>query len=189
MKTPNLRTFYFIRHGETDWNKQRIYQGHNDIPLNDTGQSQALLRSTHPSSAKILMHVDAIFSSPLIRAHETAKIIIDPYPCKNIILVPDFMECKSAESAKFILNAKGKKDFPSFERLGASDETAQNFLERIENGLSTVMQSAAQTPLIVAHGGVGTAFSLILQTHIPDTPNCCLLEFSYSQEKYQLRTI
>src|SRR3954468_22317430 len=35
------RTFYYLRHGETDWNREHRAQGHNDIPLNETGLAQA----------------------------------------------------------------------------------------------------------------------------------------------------
>ena len=62
---------YFIRHGETDWNRKRKIQGQADIPLNDTGRKQA------EAAAIWLRNVmfDAIFSSPLARARETAEII------------------------------------------------------------------------------------------------------------------
>lgn len=68
-------TIYFIRHGETDWNRDRRYQGQRDIPLNDTGRAQArrngaALRALLPAIA------DAHFvASPLGRTRETMQIV------------------------------------------------------------------------------------------------------------------
>jgi len=62
---------YLVRHGETDWNKQRRIQGLTDIPLNDVGRAQA--RETGRLLAR--RRWDGIYSSPLSRAFETASII------------------------------------------------------------------------------------------------------------------
>lgn len=58
-----------IRHGETNYNAERRIQGWLDIPLNENGKSQA-----KDSSTKLIgVQIDAIYSSDLTRAHETAK--------------------------------------------------------------------------------------------------------------------
>ena len=64
-----------VRHGETDWNRDRRIQGATDIPLNDTGRAQAkataaVLRARVPADTPV-----TIVSSDLARARETAEII------------------------------------------------------------------------------------------------------------------
>ena len=63
------RAFWFLRHGETDWNARGLSQGNVDIPLNPAGVAQAgtaagLLRTRG---------IRSIVSSPLSRAHDTAR--------------------------------------------------------------------------------------------------------------------
>ncbi len=62
---------YLVRHGETAYNQEERYQGHTDIPLNEAGRAIA------HAAARMLHDVpfDRVFSSPLIRAVETAQII------------------------------------------------------------------------------------------------------------------
>jgi len=62
---------YLVRHGETDWNRARRVQGRTDVPLNDTGRAQA--RATGRLLAR--RRWDAVLSSPLSRAVETAQLI------------------------------------------------------------------------------------------------------------------
>lgn len=63
--------FLFIRHGETDWNRQGRMQGRVDIPLNQTGIQQAF------AAAAMLKpyQIKKIVTSPQVRAKQTAKII------------------------------------------------------------------------------------------------------------------
>jgi broad specificity phosphatase PhoE len=63
--------FWFLRHGETDWNAQGISQGNVDIPLNATGLAQAR------SAAEKLRNrgIATIVASPLSRARVTAEIV------------------------------------------------------------------------------------------------------------------
>ena len=65
------RSFYFLRHGETEWNREGRIQGHTDIPLNDTGRSQA--EQVVPILTRAPIH--RIVVSTLSRAYETASII------------------------------------------------------------------------------------------------------------------
>lgn len=63
---------YIVRHGETDWNRERRVQGHTDIPLNDFGRHLAKERAEGMKG----LCIDMGYTSPLARARETAQIIL-----------------------------------------------------------------------------------------------------------------
>lgn len=77
----------FIRHGETDWNRQQRFQGHIDVPLNDVGQAQAqrlaqrLVGEAH----------DRLFSSDLLRARQTAAPLAAAWH-RDTVAVPGLRE-------------------------------------------------------------------------------------------------
>lgn len=66
-----MSEFFFIRHGETDWNVARKMQGATDILLNDNGRAQARAAQDFIGDAGITR----LISSPLLRAFETAQIL------------------------------------------------------------------------------------------------------------------
>ncbi|CAM2175748.1 2,3-bisphosphoglycerate-dependent phosphoglycerate mutase [Paraburkholderia sacchari] len=68
----------FIRHGETAWNRIKRIQGHIDIPLAGSGVEQAqLLAARCANEARAGVRLDAIWSSDLMRAQQTAQPIAD----------------------------------------------------------------------------------------------------------------
>ncbi|WP_130863599.1 histidine phosphatase family protein [Bacilliculturomica massiliensis] len=62
---------YLMRHGETDWNKAGKIQGSADIPLNEYGRQLAKMTAEGLSDT----YFDLAYTSPLIRAAETAQIV------------------------------------------------------------------------------------------------------------------
>ncbi|MFH2011128.1 MAG: histidine phosphatase family protein [Pseudomonadota bacterium] len=65
-----------IRHGETDWNKEQVFRGRIDVPLNSVGLEQAKVTGEALRNYRI----DAIYSSPLSRAMKTAEAVAAFHP-------------------------------------------------------------------------------------------------------------
>lgn len=68
----NYCSIYLTRHGETEWNEKKLVQGHTDISLNKKGEEQAKQLKRELKN----IHFDAVFSSNLLRAKDSAKIIV-----------------------------------------------------------------------------------------------------------------
>ena len=67
-----------VRHGRTIWNKQEIFRGTKDVPLDDHGRLEATYARERLKDEQI--HV--AYSSPLSRAVETSQIILEPHGIK-----------------------------------------------------------------------------------------------------------
>ena len=68
--------FYFTRHGETEWNVKKKIQGTTDIPLDEKGIQQAkrLAETLLEKQRSGELHLDRVYTSPQLRAAETARI-------------------------------------------------------------------------------------------------------------------
>ena len=63
---------YIMRHGKTDWNNERRIQGRTDIPLNEEGRQMAIDAAKEYKD----VHFDVCYCSTLIRARETAELLL-----------------------------------------------------------------------------------------------------------------
>jgi broad specificity phosphatase PhoE len=73
-----MTSIYLVRHGQTAWNKEEIFRGRADVPLDEIGFREAELVGEYLKGTDI----HAIYSSPLSRARETARRIAQAFNLK-----------------------------------------------------------------------------------------------------------
>lgn len=80
--------FYFVRHGETEWNVKKKIQGKTDIPLNERGEQQAevLAKELRERQKKGEFCVVKAYTSPQLRAAKTAQIVAEELEISCIAL-------------------------------------------------------------------------------------------------------
>ncbi len=140
------QTFFFLRHGETDWNRIGLVQGQVNMPLNGTGVAQALAARETLRDQKI----GTICTSPLDRASLTADIVAAGLhvPVKEIA---GLKECRFGER-----EGHPKGEWYEAWRNGDTPRGAERFSHFMERALDAINE-ALESPgpvLIVAHGGI-----------------------------------
>ncbi len=180
-------SFYFIRHGETEWNRTGFFQGTNDIPLNRTGEVQALRACEKLKN----LSISSILTSPLKRAVQTASIIHKELELSipNQI-VDELKETNSMEIIKYYMKLKGVKDLPSFEKLIHSDETKDESTQKISSFLLGRQKEFTEGEILIV--GHGFTFSTLVEYLDLDQiwlPNCGLVRIEMSSEKNSLEVL
>jgi probable phosphoglycerate mutase len=139
--------FWFLRHGETDWNAQNLSQGAVDIPLNETGLAQA-------RSASLLLRgrgIRSIISSPLSRAKVTADIAAAQLGLQ--VQIDDGLK----EVAFGVMEGKPMSEWfqPWVDGL-LTPEGAESFPTLTKRAVAAINRSIARPPvvLVVAHGAL-----------------------------------
>lgn len=147
-----------VRHGETDWNRELRFQGHIDVPLNDTGHEQAR-RLGQRLRAGAAQH---IVCSDLLRAQQTAA----PMAQQLGLAVQTTLSLREQHFGVFEgLRADDiRAEHPqawadwllfSADRGTPGGESTREFHTRVLAALSTLAQEhGGQTVLVVTHGGV-----------------------------------
>jgi probable phosphoglycerate mutase len=147
--------FWFLRHGETDYNAKGLSQGALDISLNETGRAQAGLAAPLLANRGII----AIVSSPMLRTRETTEIVNATLRLP-VTYEPDLREVVFG-------GMEGKPLSPWFHDWMAGTYTpdgAETFAQ-LTSRVESVMRRLLEQPgplLIVAHGGVFRAIRALL---------------------------
>ena len=146
------------RHGETKGNVKRILADIDD-PLTLNGKKQAKALSERLKKEKI----DVIFSSPLIRAKETAQIIAQNHPNTKFILVDELKEMKLGSS----LNKR--LDEIDWDLMPKDVENRTSLYERAKMIIEKVLEEYPRcTVLFVAHNAINKAMIRFLRKWDPE---------------------
>ena len=153
--------FYLVRHGQTDWNRAGKIQGTTDIPLNETGRQQAAAvlkeRSGYPAGTRI----DAVYTSPLARAFQTAEILAKEgkLPLRRLtgLRERDF-GCWEGKSWQQV-EAEYPDEFHLWREqpmvgIPSGGESRKSCEARSERAIRQILEETAGDAVIVAHGGI-----------------------------------
>ncbi|MCQ8279560.1 histidine phosphatase family protein [Acetobacteraceae bacterium KSS8] len=152
------RPFWYLRHGETDWNARGLSQGRSDIPLNATGIAQAQ-RAAATMAAHWADHapITRIVSSPLIRALRTAEIVAETLLARDDLSLPISTDRDLQEVCFGVQEGQPMGDwYDSWIAGDYTPEGAEPFADLVARAAAAVDRATAGegTVLIVCHGAM-----------------------------------
>ena len=154
-----MKQLYFVRHGESVFNRAKQWAGSTDMPLTPEGHQQAI--RTGKAVKQEGLKFDAIVTSPLERAFVTAKHIAQQidFPAEKIIVDEKFVERNFGElegrkdlwkATKYLLD---EASIDKYHKV----ETLQDFQQRVQNSLDYLNKLPYENILLVGHGAFGRA--------------------------------
>ena len=177
---------YIMRHGKTDWNELHKLQGRTDIPLNEKGREMA--EQVREECAEI--GFDVCYTSPLIRARETAQIALDglgvPIITDDRLVEMCFGKYEGSENAADIPGSPIKTFFEEPEKYKGAEgaETFDELFARTGEFIEEVIKpelSQNKNVLIVGHGAMNSSIICQIKQKKLDKfweagiPNCKLI--------------
>ena len=148
------RSILLVRHGQSEWNAVRRWQGRADTPLTALGRRQAVLASRELA---LLPPFGAVWSSSLSRASETASIIAAELGLA--VSTDDRLAESDAGEWQGLTPDEIERAYPGFLRDHRRPPTFETFESVIERSTAALADIASQSPddgpvLVVAHSGV-----------------------------------
>lgn len=182
-----MTTLFLVRHGETDWNRDGRWQGGSDTRLNEVGREQA-----KALAATLDGTVDAVYSSDLARARETADILAARLGLE--VQVDERLRERSFGAWEGLTSAEIEQRFADAHRLwragvgtGAEDaEPFHAFAARVTSFVDDLLEAHPdEEVLVVAHGGSIRVIHALargidyVRDHrlIPGVPNCVVARY------------
>jgi|JFJP01.1.fsa_nt_gi probable phosphoglycerate mutase len=163
-----------VRHGETEWNRQKRFQGQIDVPLNNNGHAQARRASEFLAKVKI----DKAFSSPMLRPKDTALEILSKHPHIKLELFDQLKEISHGLwegkfeheiEAEFAGQLALWQEQPETVQM-PEGENLQQVWDRVAVIWQKIVDSvpAGETALVVAHDAVNKAILCLLFGFTPE---------------------
>jgi probable phosphoglycerate mutase len=182
-----VTTLLLARHGETDWNSERRWQGHTDRPLNERGREQARALAEELAGRTI----DAVYSSDLLRARETAEIVAAELGLE-VRVEGGLREVDVGSWSGLVhsdVEASDPDGFRRWQEGGKGWERGESYEEMRARVVAAVIELAAAHPgetlLVVTHGGsiracrataAGLTYGESRVSGIGSTENCAVVE-------------
>jgi len=159
--------FWYLRHGETDWNARGLSQGRSDIPLNENGLAQARRAgAVLAAGADRFAPIARIVSSPLIRARRTAEIAAGAMEAAGHRPLPVAIDPDLQEVCFGVQEGQPMGDwYDSWIAGDYTPEGAEVFADLMARAASAVNRATAGegTVLIVCHGAMFRALRAVMR--------------------------
>lgn len=196
---PSPTDLYFVRHGETEYNRQNIVQGGGiDSEINATGRQQAEALAQRLASASI----DVVYASTLRRAKQTADILAQPHEPVSKTYLRDLEEMgwgifegepPSPERDQAMEAVKSQWRQGAFDRQIEDGESILDVQRRAVRAVHHILtREAGRTVLVVTHGRYLRVLLATLleeydleQMHELDHSNTCVNRLLYRGDRFQ----
>lgn len=181
---PFEHPFYFLRHGESEWNEIKKTQGQSDSRLNDKGRMQA------KRAGEVMRQepIERIVTSPLMRVRDTAAAVAAHHD------VPMTFDDELMEAHLGDWQGKPWGDHLALYWSGKSEppggETFPQFAARAWKAMERAVTLGPNT-LIVAHGGLWRAAQVYvgLEPDLPSMPNALPIKVTPGESSWQVEIL